>query len=124
MDKRKPIGRSAAELGVIFERLPEARLCFDIAHARQFDGTMIEARRILTRFGDRVGQIHISEVSSRSTHERISRYAASAFQHVSRLIPPDVPIIIESRIAPEQIDAEVETALSALEPYAVLRESA
>jgi hypothetical protein len=85
---------------------------------------MIEARRILTRFGDRVGQIHISEVSSRSTHERISRYAASAFQHVSRLIPPDVPIIIESRIAPEQIDAEVETALSALEPYAVLRESA
>jgi hypothetical protein len=35
MDKRKPVGRSAAELDEIFDHLPDAGLCFDIAHARQ-----------------------------------------------------------------------------------------
>src|SRR5579862_5870243 len=30
MDKRKPIGRTASELAMIFERLPAAKLCFDI----------------------------------------------------------------------------------------------
>lgn len=120
MDKRKPIGRTREELAAIFDVLPDAQLCFDIAHARQCDGTMVEAYRILTAFGNRLGQIHVSEVSSRSTHERISRYAASAFRQVSRLIPPDVPVIIESRIAPEQIAGEIAMARHALESPAEL----
>src|SRR5690242_9777501 len=32
MDKRKSVGRTAAELAVYFDELPEARLCFDIGH--------------------------------------------------------------------------------------------
>jgi hypothetical protein len=47
MDKRKPIGRSAQELDLIFKRLPDATLCFDIGHARQIDPTMMEAYLIL-----------------------------------------------------------------------------
>ncbi len=46
MDKRKPIGRTAAELAQIFEQLPEATFCFDIGHSRQCDSTMVEAARL------------------------------------------------------------------------------
>ena len=37
MDKRKPVGRTVQELREIFRRLPAARFCFDIGHARQVD---------------------------------------------------------------------------------------
>jgi hypothetical protein len=47
MDKRKPIGRTADELAVVFDQLPAATLCFDAGHARQVDLTMTEAYLIL-----------------------------------------------------------------------------
>src|SRR5579864_5701152 len=40
MDKRKPIGQTAADLARIFEALPRASFCFDVGHARQVDPTM------------------------------------------------------------------------------------
>ena len=40
MDRRKEVGRSAEELSYFFEKLPEARLCLDLAHAHQVDRTM------------------------------------------------------------------------------------
>lgn len=118
MDKRKPVGRTADELGAIFAKLPEARFCFDIAHARQCDGTMTEAYRILTAFGDRIAQVHISEVNTRSGHGRISLYASHAFQKVARLVPADAPAIIESRVPADEIAEEVERARIALTPLA------
>jgi hypothetical protein len=33
------IGRTAKELRPLFEELPQAKLCFDVAHARQVDPT-------------------------------------------------------------------------------------
>ena len=45
MDRRKPIGRTLEELTAIFEKLPDAVLCFDIGHVRQCDTTMTEAYR-------------------------------------------------------------------------------
>ena len=47
MDKRKPIGHTAADLTRIFDVLPSASFCFDIGHARQVDPTMSEATAIL-----------------------------------------------------------------------------
>ncbi len=124
MDKRKPLGRTVAELRRVFAQLPDASLCFDIAHARQIDGTMTEAYRILTAFGERLRQVHISEVTTRSGHDRISPYSLRAFQQVASLIPDDVPVIIESRIPPEQIHAEIDQALLALTPPLAVRASA
>ena len=43
MDRRKLIGRTAKELDLVFKQLPDATLCFDIGHARQYDTTMTEA---------------------------------------------------------------------------------
>ena len=66
MDRRKPIGRTLEELNIIFEKLPEAMLCFDIGHARQCDTTMTEAYRILRAYSSRLCQIHVSEVNTAS----------------------------------------------------------
>lgn len=45
MDLRKGTGRFADELRSIFAKLPEARLCLDLAHSRQTDPTMTECFR-------------------------------------------------------------------------------
>jgi hypothetical protein len=96
MDRRKPDGRSAQELSTWFNRLPNARLCFDLAHAHQCDRTMTEAFRILLRFGDRIRQLHISELDSTGHHFPLSYGTVQAFSEVSSLIPTDSPVIIES----------------------------
>lgn len=98
MDKRKAAGRTAADLAALFEALPGARMCFDLGHARQVDPTMIEAKRILQQHGDRLAQVHISEVNTASRHDPISEYAVTSFQSVAHLIPERTPIIIESLI--------------------------
>ncbi|HET6231373.1 MAG TPA: TIM barrel protein [Longimicrobiaceae bacterium] len=114
MDKRKPVGRSAAELRQVFERLPEAGLCLDLAHARQFDPTMVEAYRILRLHAARLRQIHISDVGSSSKHTRLTFGPIHDFLDVARWIPEWVPVIVESPVAEGQIASEIERARAAL----------
>jgi len=114
MDRRKPIGRNVSELMRIFERLPNASLCFDLGHARQCDSSMTDAFLMLTQFRRRLKQIHLSEVNSESQHETMSYGAKLAFQQVASLIPSEVPIILESRVTQQQIDLEVQRANEAL----------
>ena len=116
MDKRKPVGQTAKDLARIFEMLPNASLCFDIGHACQVDPTMSEAWAILQRFGDRIKQLHVSEVNTQSKHDPLSLEAILAFQKVSHLVPADVPIILESRVEESEINEEIQSALSALDP--------
>jgi hypothetical protein len=114
MDKRKPIGRTAGELGKIFEELPEATFCFDIGHARQFDPTMTEACMILRDFGHKLRQVHISEVNTRSKHDILSFASIRAFQEVAHLIPQDIPLILETPVGDSSVEVEVAKALEAL----------
>jgi len=114
MDQRKPIGRNTRELRQIFSRLPEARLCFDIAHARQVDPTMSVAVEILLEFGDRLAELHISEVDSASRHVSISQMAMKSYQRISALIPAHIPVIIESMIRESEIQSEVEAVRTSL----------
>ena len=117
MDKRKAVGRTARDLEGLFARLPEARFCFDIAHARQVDPTMTEARLVLEVCGDRLSEVHISELNTRSQHEPISLYAMSDYQSVADLIPENVPIILETLIDQGQSDiaTEIDRACRALD---------
>jgi len=96
MDRRKDIGRSAEELSYWFDRLPKARLCLDLAHAHQFDRTMTEAFRILKAFGDRVCQLHVSELDSNGHHHPLSFGSMRAFSEIESMIPPQAAIILES----------------------------
>ena len=114
MDRRKPIGRTLEELNLIFEKLPDAMLCFDIGHARQCDTTMTEAYRILRAYSNRLCQVHVSEVNTASRHDPLSFAAILAFAEVANLIPCSVPVILESRVTQDQIEAEIEKAQKAL----------
>jgi hypothetical protein len=114
MDKRKPIGRTVNELARVFKELPEARLCFDIGHARQVDSTMTEAYMILRDFGSRLRQVHVSEVNTSSKHDPLSLASILAFQEVANLIPSDVPLILETPVTVDQMEREMDKVRQAL----------
>jgi hypothetical protein len=113
MDRRKPTGRTSEELRNLFNLLPEAGLCFDIAHARHYDPSMTEAYIILKEHGHRIRQIHISEVATSSKHERISESAAMDYQEICFALP-EVPIIIESPVGESEIADELNRVAAAL----------
>lgn len=125
MDKRKPSGRTVEELEEHFAKLPNAALCLDLGHARQVDPTFGVARRILSHFGDRLTQIHLSELDVRSRHRSLSMASVWAIQEIASLIP-ECTVILESAVAPDAIASELEMAhrcfvvanhsLAALEP--------
>jgi sugar phosphate isomerase/epimerase len=114
MDKRKPVGRTAAELRKVFEQLPEASLCFDIGHARQVDPTMLEAYLILREHGTRLRQVHMSHVDTRNAHVTLRWASIQPFQKIAHLIPENVPIILETPVSADGIGAEIEIAREAL----------
>lgn len=111
-DRRKPDGRSADELSKWFQRLPHARLCLDLAHAQQWDTTMAEAYFLLKTFATRLCQIHISQLDSASHHYPLSMSSVRAFSEIAWLVPDGIPLIIESRVAPEEMDREIEAVQS------------
>jgi hypothetical protein len=115
MDKRKPVGRTAEELAGIFDRFPDARMCFDIGHARQVDTSMTEAYRIVRDFSRRIEQVHISVVTTSSKHDLISPNAAHAFRRVASLIPGTVPAILETPAKREQIRTQLHLAAASLD---------
>ncbi len=108
MDKRKPVGRTVQELAGIFRALPSARFCFDIGHARQVDPSMTEATLLLDAFGDRLTEVHMSEVNTASRHDPISPNAVMAFSSLAAAVPQDVPIILEALIDQGQSDVDTE----------------
>jgi hypothetical protein len=108
MDKRKCTGRTASELAMLFERLPQATLCFDIGHARQIDPTMGEADAILRQFRNRLQQVHLSVVNSESVHRPLNAEAMFAFRRVAHWLPDNVPIILETPVRTEDITAELQ----------------
>jgi hypothetical protein len=114
MDKRKPVGRTARELRIFFEKLPDACLCLDLGHARQVDPTMSVGLEILEYFGQRLRQVHVSEVNTNSQHDPITFETSLAFQKISSLIPEQIPVILESRVTPDRVAEEVSICREAL----------
>lgn len=115
MDNRKTTGRTVAELRELFEVFPDASFCLDLGHARQIDPTMATALRMLSEFGDRLRQLHVSEVGSRGEHLPLGATARHSFARVAHRVPLDCPLIIESIIAPEAIERELNAVCAALD---------
>jgi hypothetical protein len=113
MDNRKTTGRTIAELRSLFEVFPAATFCLDLGHARQIDPTMVSAMLMLQEFGDRLVELHISEVGPRGEHLPLGATTRQAFARVVHLVPADCPLIIESIIPAELIESELD-AVSAL----------
>jgi len=114
MDMRKHVGRTVTELDRIFASLPDASFCFDVGHARQVDPTMSEALRLLSSFVSRLRQLHVSEVSSASHHERLTMASTLAFGKLSPFIPENVPLILESPVGAADVLWEMRAAADAL----------
>jgi len=109
MDSRKVTGRTAKELRGIFEKLPQAKLCFDVAHARQVDPTMTEATRILSEFRNRLAQVHLSEVNGKGKHFAMSFVARRAYERLADVLST-VPVILESPVNETGIESQIEEA--------------
>lgn len=62
MDDRKPTGQLAAELEPLFEELPDAGFCFDIAHAWAVDSSMAAGEELLDRLRCRLRHLHVSSL--------------------------------------------------------------
>ena len=72
------------------------------------DPTMCEADTILKRFGNRLQQIHLSLVNSRSVHEPLNHESILAFRRVAHLLPESTPIILETPVGCDGIEREIE----------------
>jgi hypothetical protein len=95
MDDRKSDGRTAYELEGYFHQLPDAGLCFDVAHARDVDPTMREGEIILDSFTSRLRHVHLSSLDESSHHVPLRRADARLFAPLLARCQ-DVPWILEA----------------------------
>jgi hypothetical protein len=110
MDKRKPTGRTAAELGRFFAALPDASLCLDLAHAREVDPSLSAARSLLAEWGgDRLAQLHLSDLDAESRHLPLTEATVDALRALAQSLPP-VPVLLESPVGPDQLEPELAQA--------------
>jgi hypothetical protein len=68
MDTRKRSGQRADDLAPLFRALPAARLCLDMAHAKDVDVSMGAANDLLRRFSDRLVHVHLSSLDDDQRH--------------------------------------------------------
>lgn len=119
MDRRKSVGRTVSELNYFFENLPLARLCLDVAHARQMDTTLTLLSKLVSHFAKRISEIHISELDSLCQHQPMSRSAVDDYRRLADNFSPTVPVIIESMLDGGRVGlrmGEFDLAKSAMEP--------
>ena len=94
MDDRKATGRSADELEVVFDELPDAGFCLDVAHAHSIDPTMEAASELLDRFRARLRQVHVSSLRE-SHHVPLTEDDEERFAPILERCR-DVPWILEA----------------------------
>lgn len=95
MDFRKESGRYTFELAELFDVLPEAGFCLDVAHARSLDADMGLAHALLDEFGDRLRQIHMSALDGHGHHVPVSQDDLRVYAPILERYP-DVPVILEA----------------------------
>jgi hypothetical protein len=72
MDVGKATGRDTQELAGLFQELPQAGLCFDIAHAKSVDPELGIGEELLSSFASRLRHVHISSLDEDLHHVPIS----------------------------------------------------
>ncbi len=95
MDRRKDDGRTADELSPFFATLPDAGLCFDIAHAASMDTDLDTAGGLLDSFGPRLRHVHLSSLDRSGAHVSLTQADAARFAPLLRRCA-DVPWILEA----------------------------
>lgn len=114
-DGRKRTGRTTAEMEAILADLPDARVCLDLAHVYQVDPSLVEARRMLRAIGDRVGQIHLSQLDHSCGHQPLMYGVVHEFQGLCALVP-ETTVILESCVDEDEIGFQLELARQCFTP--------
>jgi hypothetical protein len=95
MDSRKASGKYSDELEQLFEVLPSAGFCFDVAHAWTVDPTMAAGEELLDRLTSRLKHVHLSSMSEGLSHVPLQAEQERVFAPLlSRC--RDVPWILEA----------------------------
>jgi len=94
MDDRKAGGRTAEELAALFDALPEAGFCFDVAHAHAVDPSMRVAAELLDAYRCRLREVHLSSIRDGAHVELTPEDEALFVPYLSRC--RDVPWILEA----------------------------
>ena len=95
MDSRKADGRTVEELEPLFDALPDAAFCFDVAHAWSIDPTMDEAERLLDSLAGRLRHVHVSSLDEEGHHVPLAPEHEELFEHpLGRCL--GVPRILEA----------------------------
>jgi hypothetical protein len=97
MDDRKATGQTADDLAALFQVLPEAGFCLDVAHVTAVDPSMELAHELLDRFGPRLRQLHVSSLVD-GEHAPLTAEDAERFRPVLRRCV-DVPWVLEAPAA-------------------------
>jgi sugar phosphate isomerase/epimerase len=92
-----------------------ATFCLDLGHARQIDPTMASAILMLRAFGDRLRQLHVSDVGPHGDHLPLGATARHSFARVAHHVPADCALIIESIIPAESIEQELDAVSNVFE---------
>jgi hypothetical protein len=95
MDTRKNAGHIADDLALLFDELPLAGLCLDVAHAKDVDPTMEVASEILRRFSSRLSHVHVSSLDESQHHVSLTAEDEMLFEPVLDRCR-DVPWILEA----------------------------
>jgi hypothetical protein len=95
LDTRKTAGGRAGDLASVFEELPDARLCLDVAHAKDVDPSMGEASALLDRFASRLSHLHVSSLDDGQHHVPLTPEDETLFAPVMARCR-DVPWILEA----------------------------
>jgi hypothetical protein len=95
MDSRKDSGQTVEQLERLMGALPDARLCFDVAHAKDIDPTMGEGQRILDRWRNRLSHVHVSSLDHDRHHVPLTSHDDKLFAPVLDRCR-DVPWILEA----------------------------
>ncbi len=96
MDPRKTLGQLPEHLAPLFDALPDAGFCLDVAHAGAVDEEMGVAHELLDAFGPRLRQLHVSSLrAGRGQHVPLYRKDEARYGRVLARCP-DVPWILEA----------------------------
>lgn len=95
MDARKDEGRTAGQLARYFDELPEAGLCFDVAHAKHVDPSLDEGVEMLSAFAPRLRHVHLSSLDHDGHHIPLTSSDEALFAPVLAKCR-DVPWILEA----------------------------
>lgn len=106
MDDGKITGRVADELEKLFEELPAAGFCLDVAHARSVDPTMDAAHELLDRFRTRLRHVHLSSLDD-GRHVPLTEADEDRFAGVLDRCR-DVPWILEA-LPPDRWGKQMKT---------------